>query len=409
MLFDLYQQPSLSPAIKKEKTVLAIGFGTMGKIHVNKVLATRPNSSIFVVDINPERLQEAKQKGYIGYNNFQQAIETDNIFDTVIISTSTAFHCYYIKEIISAYTSKQLPLPALFVEKPAAAATTEAEQVRKILTDNNYTISQAFMAGYLLRGSPAVSRLITKIREADDEIININITWQKKREPIRPSAGVIQDETTHSLDLIRYILRVLQIAYNMDDITIISAERSRAIVDEAQQDAIYSSDDENRNPFAKIEYKLQCGSITINGVSSFLDSPQKRSIEFVCKKNIYTLMFDEKVNKIVQDLCGEEAFIADKLTLLWETFFYVQEGNKPPVHMASIDEVCDDVILTNRLEEKARQFLEFKKSSILHAFTSSKDNSKGSGKDTDKDKTEESQPKEDKQIKLSCAATLTIG
>lgn len=336
-------------------TALIIGYGAMGKIHAEKISKIPTFGQIVVVDTNERRLEEACSVNYSAYGDLDSAYQKHKNFDVVVVTTNTAKHFECIEQILLKCEKEKLPFPALFVEKPIVATEDEAKKVQDLLTKFGYPSKQAFMCGYLLRESPAVSRLIEKVLEDNETISSIKITWQKQRKPSRASAGVIQDETTHSLDLIRYILRaLLKVNHDARDLKIRSTTRTRDIVDTVEQDLIYLPSNENRIPFAEVNYTLSLGNVNVEGFSSFLRAPQERTIQFTGKNKTYTLIFD----KDGQDFCDTEPFKIDKIGASWKSFSEEIQFSKKPPHTASVSEVCDDVELTTLLEEKAKIFLQ---------------------------------------------------
>lgn len=353
MISNLNNNIDKTASLVGTKNILIIGFGTMGKIHAAKINQINIFGLIAVVDTNEHRLQEARSAGYTTYNNLDSAYQSHKNFDVVVITTNTATHYYYIEQVIVNCTKLNLSLPALFVEKPIVATKQQAEQVQRLLIENDYPSAQTFMCGYLLRESPAVAKLIEKIIDDGESISSIIIKWQKQRKADRASAGVIQDEATHSLDLVQYILHRLSINHDAHSLNVLSAIRSRDIVNVGEQDLIYPENDGNRNPFAEINYTLKFGDVTVNALSSFMRTPQERSIVFSCKNKSYRLVFDDKG----QDWCDTEPFAADKIACLWQSFVSSLHAESRPVHIASISESVSDVMLTTVLEEKANIFL----------------------------------------------------
>jgi predicted dehydrogenase len=334
--------------------LLIIGFGTMGKIHAEKIQQKKAVTHVAIVDNNEQRRQEAHSAGYTAvYSDLDAAHSDHPNFDVVVITSNTVTHYSLIQQIILKSSFLELPLPALFIEKPIVASKEQALKLQVLLAEHGYPAKQELMCGYLLRESPAVEKLIQKIITDRETVSSVAITWQKQRKPDRASAGVIQDEATHSLDLVQYILKRLGIEPVAHSINILSATRTRSIVNTVEQDQLYTETDPNRNPFAEINYALNFGDVKVTGLSTFMQGPQERSISFTTKNRSYKLVFDKKG----QDWCDSDAFANDKIASLWETFISALESGNKPVHMASINEAFNDVFLTTAIEEEADRFL----------------------------------------------------
>jgi len=368
---------------------LMIGYGTMGKIHAAKIKASSQLADLVIVDINPECLQTARKDGYVTFSDFDSAYqwlkEQDKPeFDVLVVTSNTATHYEYLQKAIQRSVKNNVSLPAMFVEKPIVATAQEALQLQAYLKEAGLVDNLTFMCAYLLRESPAVARLIEKIKEADDSIKEVKIVWQKQRKPERPSAGVVQDEATHSLDLVQHVMRELGMDIDAKDLEILSAERTTKIIDQKAQNALYPEGDKNRNPIAEIEYKLQLGKVKVAGFSSFLIGPQQRSIEFVGEDATYKLEFD----KDKADWCDEESFQNDKIAKLWDIFFDMMETGSASKRVESFYQSISDVQLTDLLEAKADQYLQMQQSAntLLFAFQANTTSSEETIKETNKPK-----------------------
>jgi predicted dehydrogenase len=352
---------------------LMIGYGTMGATHASKIKASGKLKSLVVLDINPERLQAAVQDGYMAFANLDSAYEWlqqqgQQEFDVLVVTSNTATHYQYLEQAIQRSATNNSTLPAVFVEKPIVATAEEATQLQQVLETDAVIDNLTFMCAYLLRESPAVDHLIEKIQTNHDTIKEVKIVWQKQREPKRPSAGVVQDEATHSLDLVQYIMRELGMDTTADALEILSAIRTTSIVDQAAQNALYPEGDKNRNPIAEINYKLQLGKVKVEGLSSFLIGPQQRCIEFIGEHATYKLEFDK--NKA--DWCDGQPFANDKIASLWDSFLNTIETGNIPKQTASFMQAIDDVKLTDLLEAEADLYLQHKQNpEVLFAFSAS--------------------------------------
>jgi len=353
------------------RTFLLIGYGTMGVIHASKIKASGKLKQLVVVDINPERLKAAEKDGYAAFSDLDSAYQWlqqqgQQEFDVLVVTSNTATHYQYLESAIERCITNNLDMPAIFVEKPIVASAPEAIQLQKTLEDNGLLTELTFMCAYLLRESPAVTHLIEKINRNQDTITDIKITWQKEREPKRASAGVVQDEATHSLDLVQHIMRELKMDITSKNLEIVSAIRTTIIVDQAAQNALYPEGDKNRNPIAEIEYRLQLGDVKVEGLSSFLIGPQQRSIEFIGKQATYKLEFDK--NKA--DWCDGQEFSTDKIASLWVSF--LNTLNTSSKQTAGFYQAIDDVKLTDLLEQMADQYLQQQQArGMLFAFSAS--------------------------------------
>lgn len=326
----------------------------MGAIHAAKIQELPEFQITAVIDPKESQRSKAQAQGYATFLDIESAYARHNNFDVVVITSNTAAHYKNILQIIEFCKTHDLQFPALFVENPIVATTTEATNLQKLLTECGYPEQYLFMCGYLLRESAAIPLLINNLRTSEQKILSIAVRWQKLRSPHRASAGIIQDDSTHALDLIRYILKNIGQPNSLEngEISIIEAKRSDKIVNIAEQYALYPEGDFNRKPLAEIFYTIKCGLIEIFGLSSFLRDNKRRFITFETA--------DHELHSIEFDVDGADqykgmTFKGDKIALQWQSLLHGLQTGQLPQHCATLDDACSAVRLSNILEESAKQ------------------------------------------------------
>ena len=180
--------------------VLLVGCGQMGRNHLSalQLLQTEGRvGSLVAVDTDSSRLVSLSEN-VKKYGSLETALAIEKP-ELVVLATNTVVHGPNIKTILE-YISKGGNSPSLFVEKPFVESSAEVRELQSQLEYVGYGASVPLAFAYLIRFSAAVDEAISSLRDAPVGLRDVEITWQKKRKPDRPSAGIHIDETTHGID-----------------------------------------------------------------------------------------------------------------------------------------------------------------------------------------------------------------
>ncbi|MBT4962818.1 MAG: Gfo/Idh/MocA family oxidoreductase [Francisellaceae bacterium] len=359
---------------------LIIGFGAMGTIHA-RILEEKSVEIIGVVEPNIASLGKARtlhrQSNF--FTNLSSALSyftTQNYFpDIIVISVNTARHYSILEELLRLANRNKLFTPKrLFIEKPIVETHEEAISIISRIQETFINQGCHVCCGYLMRQSGAIIKMLEEIDdllenqdveswlELITSHIKFNIIWKKERIPNRPSAGVIQDESTHAVDLIRLILKHLGIDTDYpDNIQVLYADRSSSIIDFHQQRLLYnitSGDDLRLTPFSTLQYALQYGTVSVNGLSSFEMGPLQRTMTIKAGDLHIHLQFD-KFGQDVLNMTYRERNISfscpsnQKIANQWATFIETPEKSQN----SSIKDAEIDSYITNEMELLANQYL----------------------------------------------------
>lgn len=336
--------------------VLLIGHGFMGRHYRRNLCVLQEEgkvSLVGVVDIRKERLNGLDVPTFFSVKAALKATKPD----IVAVVTNTPTHYEVIQEIFQAYAGSTPP--ALFVEKAIVEDSDQAARLHAQFQEKGYGRTIPFTCGYLFRQSAAVRDAIDYIKNHSLEIARVTTTWQKMRKPTRLSPGVHVDESTHSIDLIRYLFEQLGLANDRIVIHSKTMQRNPAIVDQVQQLAVYGEGAEQLNPVAEVSYQMTIGAIPVEGLSSFMRPPQIRqlSLHFTSGRTL-TLSFDEEGNQrdrmTVTD--GSEVVFTrvhekpNKLRDEWRKYLQAYaEGRKEDDGMVVPENAFFDVLITEAL------------------------------------------------------------
>lgn len=330
-------------------SVMIVGLGFMGMNHLGNLKTLESEGLVqivSVVDCDTRRLESIDVPGYA---EIEEALaHTDP--DIAVICTNTKTHLAVLKQL-----TEHSPQMAIFIEKPLAPSSAEAEEAIKMLEGRKVT------CGYLFRESPAAQAAIDHVKQCQLTVERVRTVWQKNRMekgPPRPSEGVHIDEATHPIDLI--VNGILpQLGYPVGDITIesVSAKRESQvgipIVDRKMQESLYANDPDKLDPVAEVEYCLRVGEIPIEGFSSFAKGPQIREITLECSQQVtLTMRFDhqggdelEIATSGVKNILSFPA--PNKLLAEWRTFLNPTDKNSWKI--SQLQDMLLDVQLTEAL------------------------------------------------------------
>jgi len=187
----------------KKLRVAVIGAGFWGRNHL-RVLNDLPEADLVAVcDVNRERVDSASRRyGIRSYVNSDDLYRKEDV-DAVTI-------CVWSAELYSESMKALNAGKHIFVEKPMASQSKEAEEILETAKSQNLYLT----VGFIERFNPAVRRLKKAI---DDGKIGEPVSATGKRVSKWPERlgdiGVVKDTAIHDIDLMRFI-------FNEDPITV---------------------------------------------------------------------------------------------------------------------------------------------------------------------------------------------
>ncbi len=339
---SLFSQAPLPPS------VLVIGHGFMGTNHVKNLETLQKENAvqiIGVVDIDKNRLDS------LNYPTFLSTKEALSQLcpDIVVIATNTKEHFDVLKTIFQSGQH-----PALFVEKPLVETSAQTDEIMTFLKDRQSVLT----SGYLFRHSPIVGYAINYLNSHHFTVEKIQVRWQKKRAPTRPSAGVHIDEATHPVDLIlNQLLPALDIPNQPISIQCLSRKYNDSIVDQAQQALLYQENHEKLIPLAEVEFEIFTPTLPIRVFSSFLQPPQIREIVLHCSSETTLLLnFDkDQTDQLeIRSAQGMETIVFEKPNKLlteWRAFLDYYHTGTTSRSIPSFEEMRTDILITEMLDE----------------------------------------------------------
>ena len=188
--------------------ILIVGLGSIGRRHTDNF--SKHCKNIDIVDINPERIDQAKKEYNIhrAFTNYEEALEK-NIYDFVAITTPPHLHLPIAK--LSAQKNSHL-----FIEKPVGMNVDGWDEVAKLCEKNNLISYVAYCHRHI--------NYSNRLKELIDSgifgrIIHANMRWGSYLPDWHPwedyrtfymakkeqGGGALLDES-HGIDLARYIL-----------------------------------------------------------------------------------------------------------------------------------------------------------------------------------------------------------
>jgi predicted dehydrogenase len=329
-------------------SVLVIGHGFMGANHVKNLEILQDQKLVKIVgivDIDEKKLTQ------LPYPSFQDSFEACQALspDIVVIATNTNAHYETLQSVLEATQEK---LPALFIEKPLVETSAQMKRLSAELKDYPAPIT----CGYLFRYSPIIDKAICYIKLHHLKIEHIQVRWQKKRVPTRPSAGVHIDEATHPVDLIlNRLFPALGIPSEPLLLTCLSRKYDDSIVDQSLQKSFYP---EKVVPLAEVAFEMRTPEVAISVLSSFLQPPQIREIVLHCSSNAeIKLNFDKdqtdqlSITSSFHPPILDVALKPNKLLIEWQAFLdYYQTRKSSDVH-PTLQDMAKDIQITEMLDE----------------------------------------------------------
>ena len=188
--------------------ILIVGLGSIGRRHTDNF--SKYCKFIDIVDINPERINQAKKEYNINesFSSYEEALEK-NIYDFVAITTPPNLHLPIAK--LSAQKNAHL-----FIEKPVGMNIEGWDEVAQLCKDKNLISYVAYCHRHI--------NYSNRLKELIDSgifgrIVHANMRWGSYLPDWHPwedyrtfymakkeqGGGALLDES-HGIDLARYIL-----------------------------------------------------------------------------------------------------------------------------------------------------------------------------------------------------------
>ncbi len=161
-----------------------IGAGHLGKIHIKLLKEIEEANLIGFYDIDTENAKKVENE--FGIKSFKTLDELLNKVDAVDIVTPTTTHFEIAKQAIKKQKH-------IFIEKPVAASTEEAEQIVKL----SYEADIKAQVGHVERFNPA----FLTVKEYIDKPMFIEIHRLAQFNPRGTDVSVVYDLMIHDIDL----------------------------------------------------------------------------------------------------------------------------------------------------------------------------------------------------------------
>ena len=180
---------------KNKINIGLIGIGSMGKNHLRVLSLLKDFNLKILCDKNTELLN----KYSLQYNveTTTNISDLGDICDAVIVATPTSYHLESVKLLSNKVQN-------FFIEKPMVSSSQEAEDLKKLMLDNNLNIQ----VGFIERYNPTVLALSNIINSSNkkghDEVINIDFIRANKVDRIQ-DVDVVLDLMIHDIDLALYL------------------------------------------------------------------------------------------------------------------------------------------------------------------------------------------------------------
>lgn len=178
-------------------TIVLVGYGQMGQFYLNLLLneLSIDPATVIVVDIDLARLQACNDK-------FPAVRTTTDLADALKGGVHVLFNLTNSPSHLSVFRAAVAAgVPYVFAEKPIVPICDLDE-----LLDMDFG-STEIVAGYVINFSGAVKQLMDLCEREKLDVWQCLVRWGKDRtKDKRPTAGVVDDEMPHGLELFRLLL-----------------------------------------------------------------------------------------------------------------------------------------------------------------------------------------------------------
>ena len=298
------------------KKILIVGLGSIGRRHAGQFI--KFFDKIDIVDINPERILQAKKEYKINqsFNDFEDALE-NNSYDAVAITTPPHFHLPIAKLAASKKTN-------IFIEKPLGMNTHGWEEVIDLSEKNDLVIYIAFCHRHI-----NYSKRLKEIINSNllGRTIHANMRWGSYLPDWHPwedyrnfymakkeqGGGALMDES-HGIDLVRYILgdvkEVFAIVDTISDLEINSDDAAFLTLRMKDDSLVHINFDLSaRAP--RVNFEIICSNGTViwdraeHKIKIFNSADDKWLIEKY-NKNDMLKMYDKQAEHFIKCISKEE-------------------------------------------------------------------------------------------------------
>jgi len=189
-------------------------FGLVGAGGIAQAYAQAFNESdccelVAVADVREESAAAlAEIVGGCAYNSYQAFLENQTELDAVIVATPPVTHA----EIACYFMERKIPV---LCEKPLCPTVAEAEKMIRAAEENGVLFTMASKFRYCddvikARGIVASGTLgeVVQFENAFTAKVDMSKRWNSQREI--SGGGVLIDNGTHSVDIIRYMLGAVE-------------------------------------------------------------------------------------------------------------------------------------------------------------------------------------------------------
>jgi hypothetical protein len=336
--------------------VLIVGYGTMGRLYVRDLANLGlPPEQMTVVDLSEEALAACKHA--------YPAIQVTR--DINIALRRKPGMCLNLVNSPAHYSVFHAAIAGgvrhLFAEKPIVDV--------QHLSDAERLLNQAHTCttGYLINFSQAVEKLVSLMQKHDLRITQGRSIWGKDRtKDTRPTAGSVEDEMTHPIQLLLTLVRLNQKIESMsvrsmlDYVTFVNAERQR----EAHlQDTSFPLEPVS-TASASMNLRTNTGNTRLFLQSSFVSFEQERRVELLLSHRLGAPAYKAK---LVFDVDGEDRlYYAQMGEKQCETFSYPSNhklidqlqavglyvsGNKPDPRLVHLPHALEAVRVSSAVLE----------------------------------------------------------
>lgn len=175
-----------------------IGYGSMGLWHAENVTNRIENLDVTgVYDIDPERMNLAKENGFTVYDSAEALLSSG--IDLVLIATPNNYHKYY--SILAMQSGVNV-----VCEKPATLNSEELEEVIEVSkqTGKLYTVHQnrRFDTDYLTMKEIIDKKMLGKLFFLDSRLYSNRGSSGKWRSTYEAGGGTLYDWGIHMIDQI---------------------------------------------------------------------------------------------------------------------------------------------------------------------------------------------------------------